>query len=138
MLFKKILVVSVLAGSTFFANAAELNHKFINPNFGGNPFNAGPLLNNATAQNKYKDPDTSKSSSRSSAESFRERLDRSILSRLSRVLVDNAFGEDGEIIEGDIETGLNTISVEEIPTGALVTITNNETGETTVIEVPSF
>jgi curli production assembly/transport component CsgF len=136
MLFKKTLVFSVLAGCAFLANAAELNHKFINPNFGGNPFNAGPLLSNATAQNKYKDPDVSKS--RSSAENFRERLDRSILSRLSRVLVDNAFGEDGEIIEGNIETGLNTISVEEIPTGALVTITNNETGETTVIEVPSF
>jgi curli production assembly/transport component CsgF len=136
MLFKKILVVIVLAGCAFFANAAELNHQFINPNFGGNPFNASPLLNNASAQNKYKD--SAVSSSRSSAENFRERLDRSILSRLSRVLVDNAFGEEGEIIEGNIETGLNTISVEEIPTGALVTITNNETGETTVIEVPSF
>ncbi len=68
------------------------------------------------------------SNSRNSVENFRERLDRSILSRLSRVLVENAFDEDGKFIEGTIETGLNSINVEEIESGSLVTITNNETG----------
>ena len=94
------------------------------------------FLSNATAQNTYKEPEDS--NSRNSVESFRERLDRSILSRLSRILVDNAFNEEGEFIEGTIETGLNSINVEEVESGSLVTITNNETGQATVIEVPSF
>lgn len=135
MPLSKAIITCILFGSSF-VNAAEIRHQFINPNFGGSSFNGAPLLSNASAQNKYKDPDSSRSSS--SAESFKERLDRSILSQLSRRLVNNSFGEDGEILEGVIETGVNTISIEEIGTGSLVTIVNNETGETTVIEVPGF
>jgi curli production assembly/transport component CsgF len=136
MQIKKVMVLSILLGSSFVVNSAELVYKFVNPNFGGSAFNGGPLLSNATAQNTYKEP--TDSNSRNSVESFRERLDRSILSRLSRVLVENAFDEEGKFIEGTIETGLNSINVEEIESGSLVTITNNETGQTTVIEVPSF
>ncbi len=136
MQIKKVIVLSIMLASSFVVNSAELVHKFVNPNFGGSAFNGGPLLSNATAQNTYKEP--TDSNSRNSAESFRERLDRSILSRLSRILVDNAFDEEGEFIEGTIETGLNSINVEEVESGSLVTITNNETGQTTVIEVPSF
>lgn len=133
----KVISVSILLLSSAAVYSAELTHKFINPNFGGSPFNAGPLLSNATAQNNYKEPVDS--AANNSAESFRERLDRSILSRLSRILVDNAFDEEGKFIEGTIETGLNSINVEEVESGgSLVTITNNETGQTTVIEVPSF
>ena len=135
MSLNKIMITCILCGSSF-VNAAEIRHQFINPNFGGSSFNGAPLLANASAQNKYKDPDSSRNSS--SAESFKQRLDRSILSQLSRRLVDNSFGEDGEILEGIIETGINTISIEELNNGSLVTIVNNETGETTVIEVPRF
>lgn len=137
MQIKKLLVFSILLGSSFVVNSAELVHKFVNPNFGGSAFNGGPLLSNATAQNTYKEPTDSNSSN--SVDSFRDRLDRSILSRLSRILVDNTFNEEGEFIEGTIETGLNSINVEEVDSGgSIVTITNNETGQTTVIEVPAF
>lgn len=135
MILKKTVMSSILLGVVCNVNAGELRHQFVNPNFGGNPFNASPLLSNATAQNDYKDPSTSTGSA---SESFKERLDRAILSRLSRVLVDNAFGEDGEFVEGTIETGLNSISVEEVSGGSLVTITDSVTGQVTIVEVPSF
>ena len=138
MLFKKILVSCIVLCSSHAINANELRHQFVNPNFGGNPFNAAPLLNNANSQNDYSAP-VSESGRLSSAESFKNRLDRAIFSRLSRELVANAFSsEDGSIVEGNIETGLNSINIEEEATGTIVTITDNETGESTVIEVPRF
>lgn len=123
-------------------SSAELTYTPVNPNFGGSPFNGAPLLSNATAQNKHKDPeeeerDRDKASSASERNSFEERLDRQILSRLANRLVDGAFGEEGEVVEGTINTGVNTIVTEETSTGTQITITNN-TGGTTVIEVPDF
>lgn len=134
----KTVIYSILLTHTLISNANELRHQFINPNFGGSSFNGAPLLNNANAQNNYKEAESA-SLSTSSAESFRNRLDRAIFSRLSRELVQNAFsGEDGSIVEGTIETGLNSINVEEKDSATFVSITDNETGGVTVIEIPNF
>ena len=114
----------------------ELKHGFVNPNFGGPSFNAAPLLSNAQSQNPHTAP-VKPRSQRSVAEDFQRRLERQVLSRLSRQLVNQAFGEDGNIQEGSIETGVSSIQVTETDGGATnIEITNNETGEVTVIEVP--
>jgi curli production assembly/transport component CsgF len=121
------------------ASSAELTYTPVNPNFGGSPFNGAPLLSNATAQNKHKEPvekERERGRSASDRNSFKKRLDRQILSRLANRLVDGAFGEEGEVVEGTINTGVNTIVTEETATGTQITITNNDTGGTTVIEVP--
>ncbi len=138
-IIKSLVPFAFFIATLFFmsqVSAGELTFKFINPNFGGSPFNGTPLLNNALAQDEFEDPD--EQDDESSAEEFADRLDRQILSRLSRRLVDNAFGEEGEIVEGTIETGINTINIEETPESTIVTITNPSTGETTVVEVPFF
>ena len=122
-------------------SSGELTYTPVNPNFGGSPFNGAPLLSNATAQNKYKEPEEEerqRGRSASDRNSFEERLDRQILSRLANKLVDGAFGEEGEVVEGTINTGVNTIVTEETSTGTQISITNNNTGGTTVIEVPDF
>ena len=131
---KVLLITAILLSCTSFTYAGELVHQFVNPNFGGAPFNGAPLLNSATAQNKHKEPEDEETS----AESFKEKLDRAILSRLSRQLVDKSFSESGDIVDGTIETGVNSIKIDDDSAETQVTIVNNETGETTVVSIPSF
>ena len=142
-LFISMGILLSLGLSPLQAKAGELVYHPVNPNFGGNPFNAAPLLNNATAQNNFKDPDVVARSrtSRSSAESFQQRLDRSILSQLSRNLVTQAFGGiggAGTVTDGTFDTGVNTITVETGLDATNITITDNATGEVTSVEVPFF
>ena len=122
---------------TFPVGAGELVYQPVNPNFGGNPFNGAPLLNNALSQNNFKDPEIKKRSSLSSAESFEKRLDRAILSQLSRDLVTQAFGS-GSITDGTFDTGVNTITIVTGLDATIITITDNQTGEITTVEVPFF
>jgi curli production assembly/transport component CsgF len=142
-MIKKSLIFSIgillcLSLGVTQSGAGELTYQPVNPNFGGNPFNAAPLLANANAQNNFKDPEVeARRTSRSSAESFQERLDRSILSRLSRDLVTQAFGEDA-IGDGTFDTGVNTIDIVTGLDATVITITDNETGEVTSVEVPFF
>ncbi len=117
------------------AGAGELTYVPVNPNFGGNPFNATPLLSNAGAQNGFEAPPRD---TRNSAADFAERLDRAILSRLSRSITNNIVNDDGSFEVGTFITGVNTIVVEEVGSELLVTITNNATGEISVIRVPNL
>ncbi len=115
--------------------AGEMAYAPVNPNFGGNPFNATPLLSNAGAQNGFEAPPRE---SRNSAADFAERLDRAILSRLSRSITNNIVNDDGSFEVGTFVTGVNTIVVEEAGNELIVTITNNATGEISVIRVPNL
>lgn len=126
--------------------AEDLIYRPVNPNFGGNPLNGPNLLNSAIAQNKFKAPSAGAAAAaaraetaagRSSGQSFAERLDREILSRLSRDIVANAFGEMG-IESGTFDTGLNTIIVETTLDETIVNIIDNATGEKTVVTIPMF
>lgn len=132
---KTLLTLALLTPLT--CTSGELKHGFVNPNFGGSAFNAAPLLSNAQSQNSHTTPSKPRSQ-RSLTEDFQRRLERQVLSRLSRQLVDQAFGEDGSIQEGTIETGTSNIHVAEDDGATTVEITNNETGETTTIEVPKM
>ena len=139
-LFISMGILLSLGLSPLQAKAGELVYHPVNPNFGGNPFNAAPLLNNALSQNNFKDPAIVQRSrtTQSSGESFKQRLDRSILSRLSRQLVTQAFGEGGTVEDGSFDTGINTINIETGLDATTITITDNATGEVTSVEVPFF
>jgi len=50
-----------LTGFSLICQATELVYTPVNPNFGGNPLNGPTLLNEAQAQNDYKDPDLKRS-----------------------------------------------------------------------------
>lgn len=134
---KATIVVAVLTWLPFMgSHAGELVYQPVNPNFGGNPFNGAPLLAAASAQNNHKDPD--RATGGRSASTFAEQLDRTILSRLSRQLVENAFGEDSSLDDGTFDTGVNTVTIETTEDATLITIVDNVTGEETFIEVPFF
>ena len=84
--------------------ATELIWTPINPSFGGSPFNGDWLLASAQAQSKHVEkaaPYTAPT--RDPLEDFESRLNSQILYRLSRQIVDEAFGEEDMLPEGETE-----------------------------------
>ena len=134
----KIRILGIGLALAFFAApvfAGEMVYQPVNPNFGGSPFNGAPLLNSANAQNNF---DAPAQSARDSARDFAERLDRAILSALSRALTQDILDENGNFVAGTFQTGINTIVVTELAGGgSQVLITNTETGETSTIVIPA-
>jgi len=133
--FRAALAAAIFAVPATPALAADLTYQPINPSFGGNPFNSAHLLGIANAQNKFKDPDAANSGS--DADIFARQLQSRLLSALSSQITDAIFGEnakehgvvnfDGQTIEW--QRGLDEVTL---------TITNNDTGEVTTIEVPTI
>lgn len=121
------------------AAATELDYTPLSPSFGGNPLNGAVLLNLAQAQNKFKDPEISSSSSRDPMEYFEESLIRRVLNNLAISIVDDAFGStDSELTSGHYQFGDYSIDVDtSLGDNVGVTITDLGTGNTTTIEVPT-
>ncbi|MCL4409563.1 MAG: curli assembly protein CsgF [Firmicutes bacterium] len=109
--------------------ATQLVYEPINPSFGGNPLNGSFLLQKAQSQNAHR-ADTSQ---RSFVQRFQEQLERNIINSLTRRIA------DGELVEGIYDTGEYTVEVIGQPDGSvLVYITNNASGELTVITMPGW
>lgn len=108
--------------------ATELIYTPVNPSFGGNPQNGAFLLNKAQAQNDNK----SNSTEKDFVTRFTESLERNIINSITRGVA------DGEITDGVYDTGDFRIEVASTGNGVMLTITNTETGEITVIEMPTF
>ena len=141
--------LALLSGSllTLPVTAAEMVQGFDNPSFGGNPNNAGALLQQAQLQNTHKAKSTVSSTVTTptvkpltTAERFQQTVDSLVISSLATRIVDNAFGEKGLPQDGStLNTGLNTISVgTDASGGTTVTIVDNKTGGRSVITIPSF
>lgn len=122
-----------LAGSA--AVAQDIVYQPINPSFGGNPFNSNHLLGVANAQNDYRDPRATNNSSQ--ADIFARQLQSRLLSALSSQIIDAIFGENPQE-SGTISFGGQTITFFRSLDSVTLTITNDETGEETVIVVPLF
>ena len=122
------------------AFAAQLVYAPINPSFGGNPLNGGFLLNQAEAQNKFKDKKTDASYTRDPMEYFEESLVRRVLNNLANNIVDDAFGGiSSELADGFYQFGDYTIEVvTSVGDNVTVTITDLGTGNTTTIDVPNY
>jgi curli production assembly/transport component CsgF len=121
--------------------ASQLVYQPINPTFGGNPMNGTILMNKAQAQNKHKE----KRPEKTYADKFRESLERSIMNKLIRQITDYANGEvdeDGNpIFVEDQLFSSGDYLIEVIisnPDSLTVQLTNSETGEVTIIEIPRF
>lgn len=123
----------------FNSYASELVYKPINPSFGGSPLNGSYLLNKAQSQNQHK----AKISKKTSAEKFKESLERAYINKVVRELTDLAFGELSDtsifdqnsiFVSGDMEIQVITTNSDSIT----VQVTNTATGEVTIIEIPRF
>ncbi|MEM9102139.1 MAG: curli assembly protein CsgF [Pseudomonadota bacterium] len=122
--------------------ASELIYTPINPTFGGNPLNGSFLLGKAQSQNDHTEENDLLSSLNTSdpLSRFQEDLERTILNNIAREISQRAFGGeegDGEITSYNTEQYTIVVDTAD-STRVVVNITNNETGETTIIEVPVF
>jgi curli production assembly/transport component CsgF len=120
-----VLVTLCVAGN---AQATELIYTPVNPSFGGNPQNGTFLLNKAQAQNDNKPSADDKDF----VSRFKESLERNIINSITRRVA------DGEIKDGEYNTGDFRIQVATVGNGVMLTITNIATGEVTVIEMPVY
>ncbi len=107
----------------------------IDPTFGGNPFNSAHVLGIANAQNKFKDP--SAATSGSQADIFARQLQSRLLSALSGQIVDAVFGPNAQD-HGTVDFGGQTIDWVRDLESVTLTITNDDTGEVTTIQVPTI
>ena len=111
-----------------------------NPAFGGNTFNYQWMLSSAQAQDTYKAPEITTDKygySLDPAKDFAESLNRQILSRLSREIINRQFGED-DLEEGTYVLGDYQIEVGNGAGGISITIVDITTGSTTNVSVPYF
>lgn len=132
------------AGLVFFLASATtlLAQDFVyqpqNPAFGGSYLNYSWMLSSAQAQNGFTDPNVSGSSfDRDPLEDFEESLNRQILSRVSRELLDDQFGEEG-LEEGVYEIGSYKIDVSPGDEGIQIKILDTATGNETIVTAPYF
>jgi curli production assembly/transport component CsgF len=126
-----ILTISLLSPQV--ATASEMKHEFINPSFGGNPFNSSHLLGVANAINPYKDPTAVNSSD--PAQQFLRTLQSRLLSAVASQITDLIFGESAQDA-GLIKFGDQEIAFVRGADGVTLTITNNLDGSITEIVVP--
>lgn len=117
------------------AVAQDIVYQPVNPSFGGNPFNSNHLLGIANAQNDFTNPASSSNSSQ--ADIFARQLQSRLLSALSSQIVTAIFGDNPQE-SGTISFGGQTVRFIRSLTEVTITIINDDTGEETVIVVPTF
>lgn len=110
-------------------SATEIVYTPVNPSFGGNPLNGNFLLQKAQSQNGHK----AETVGLSFVDKFQDALERNIINSLTRRIA------DGELVDGVYNTGEFLVEVNSGTDGSVVVnITNLETGEITVITIPSI
>lgn len=116
--------------------SSELVYHPRNPTFGGNPAYTTHLLGIANAQNEHKDPDQTSLDDMTSIEEFNDRLQRSIISRITSSLSASIIGDDGTINPGIFETTDFVINVEDLGGDQVrITTTDKLTSDETIFEI---
>ncbi len=117
-------------------NASELIYRPVNPSFGGNANNGVYLLNSAKAQNQFDDPDAPSRKELTPMEEFNQRLQRSLLSRMTSIISRSVIGDNGDINPGNFETTDFLISITDLGDGQMnITTTDKVTGDQTSIMI---
>ncbi len=118
------------------ASASELLYQPVNPSFGGNPNYGAYLLNSAKAQNQFDDPDAPSRKELTPTEEFNQRLQRSLLSRMTSIISRSVIGDNGAINPGNFETTDFLISITDLGGGQMnITTTDKVTGDQTSIVI---
>ena len=110
---------------------SELVYTPINPSFGGHPSNGSYLLGLANAQKQFDN-----SEEKTALQEFNERLQRSLLSRITSAVTRDIVDSDGNITAGVFETIDYTIEIIDEGDGLMTILTiDKESGEQTMIQV---
>lgn len=119
------------------ALATELIYYPTHPAFGGNPMNGSALLNEANAQNTYKDPDAPRPPApKSSLQQFSDKLQNSVLNRIANSVTQSLYDAEGNLQPGTIETTDFSITISDPGDGTLlITTVDKTTGASTSFEI---
>ena len=109
--------------------AGNMTFQFRNPNFGGNPNNGAFMLNQAQAQNSYKDPDAYDFGSTST--SALDNFTASIQSQLLGSLMGNVNqGKPGRLVTQDF-----IVDIQNTDGQLVMNVTDRKTGKISTIQV---
>ncbi|AQG80865.1 curli production assembly/transport component CsgF [Spirosoma montaniterrae] len=139
---KLLLSVLLLAGISAFASAQSFTYTPRNPAFGGNTFNYSWLQSSAQAQDRTTDPAQRRNqaasgrTTNSTLDAFSQSIQNQLLSRLTRDLIGNQFGE-GELRPGTYRFGDYQVEITNAADGVQVRIVDGRGGETT-LTIPYF
>lgn len=113
------------------ALASEMFYVPQNPSFGGSVANGGYLLGLANAQKQFEEDDD-----KTALEDFNDRLQRSLLSRITSAVTRDVVDIEGNITPGIFETVDYTIEVIDEGGGTMTIVTTDkESGDQTIIQV---
>jgi curli production assembly/transport component CsgF len=110
----------------------------VNSNFGGNPYNYNWLINSAKQQDKIEDPTAEDGYQTDPLDDFEDNLNRQILNQLSSRLVNQIFGEGGDIESGSYNLGSYQVDIIEDASGVTVNIQDIRNGNFTNVVIPSY
>jgi len=127
-----------------------MDHRFINPDFGGNPLNGPVLLNEANAQNFFKAP-TSTSSASTTASSastvsqgalnaFKTQLESMVLNKLALEITNQLFPSNGgtsSVQTGTYNFGDYVVTISNATGGLNVNVSDVVAGTSTNITIPT-
>lgn len=132
---KTLLIFSLIFSSNIYSS--ELIYTPHNPSFGGFSANGSVLLNQANAENEFKDPDAKDPfATGSTLDNFKETLNRQILSQLAAKIVTDAFGSSGSA-SGVYTTADYKIEIDTSdPNITKIHITELASGTLSTIEIP--
>lgn len=136
----KSAVAALLALGAAQSQATTLVYTPVNPNFGGSPLNGPNLLNEANAQNYYKNPNASGAGSGSSQltplQQFQQELQQAVLARIAQSVTGGIVNAQGQLVPGTIQTSDFIINITQVSPGVLqITTTDKSTGQTTSFQV---
>jgi curli production assembly/transport component CsgF len=126
------VAAAILAIAPTSAFADDQTFQFVNPSFGGNPFNSSHLLAVASAQNENERRPSPKETQ---SELFVRLLQSRLLSALAGGVSDAILGENAQPT-GRIVYGEQTVQWETQTDTIRLTITDTKLGSTTVVEIP--
>lgn len=130
-----MLIIALTLGGK--AMAQDFTFTFNNPSFGGNPNNGSYLLQSAQAQSEYKEK-TNLSNQPTSLDDFATNLNNQILYRLADAIVQQQFGLNSSVKDGDYQVGKYKINIGRDSNGVSITIFDTSNTNQTVIQIPYY
>lgn len=132
----RVLLFAAFLLTSHFGRSQDFVYQPVNPAFGGSNFNYSWMLSAAQVQNDFQDQGLDLMQDDPLAD-FEESINRQILSRISREIIGDQFGEEG-LQEGQYTIGNYQIDVRPGDNGIQVNILDTGSGSETRVTVPYF
>ncbi len=146
-----LVLISLLTITPQFVESTEMDHRFINPDFGGSPLNGPVLLNAANAQNFFKAPtpasttssgagSSAKSVSQGALNSFKTQLESMVLNKLALEITNQLFPSNGttsSVQTGTYNFGDYVVTISNATGGLNVNVSDVVAGTSTNITIPT-